>query len=132
VRPASPLCAALALVVCAWFALGARQAVDTQRANAIVSQGSTASAAQVRRVASLVHAARFLNPDEQPNVLLGQIEIERGDLKRARRILGAVTKGEPQNVQGWRWLAVSSGAYDALYYSAGLHIRELAPPVPAQ
>ena len=73
-RAARWICAALAIVACAWFVFGIRQAIDTSRATTIANQGNHATAAQEREVRSLVDGARLLNPDRQPAVLLGQTE----------------------------------------------------------
>lgn len=126
------ICAAVAVVVCAWFAFGARQAIDTSRATAIADRGNHASAAEEREVASLVRDSRLLNPDKQPDVLLGQVEVEHGDFARARRVLGAVTRSEPENLQGWLWLAHASPKDRGLFYSALLQVRRLEPLSPPQ
>ena len=131
-RGASIICAAVAVVVCAWFALGARQAIDTSRAAAIANRGNHATAAQEREVSSLVRAARFLNPDQEPDILLGQTEVEHGDFARASRLLSRVTRGEPQNIEGWVWLAHASAGDPSLLYRAVLHVRQLEPHSPAQ
>jgi hypothetical protein len=125
------MCAGVAVVVCAWFALGARQAIDTSRARAIADRGSHATAGQERQVASLVHAARLLNPDKQPDVLLGQTEVEHGDFSRAVRVLKPVTRGEPQNIQGWIWLAHAAPDDPTLYNVAIFRAHELEPRQPS-
>jgi len=129
-RAARWICAALALVVCAWFALGIRQAVNTSRASAIANQGSYLTAAQVRRVSSLADSARLLNPDKEPDVLLGQAEVEHGDFQRARRVLQRVTRSEPRNIEAWVWITKASGSDPVLFYAALIHVRELEPRSP--
>jgi cytochrome c-type biogenesis protein CcmH/NrfG len=131
VRAARWICAAVALVACAWFAIGIRQAVDTSRATAIANQGTHATAAQVREVSSLRRGARLFNPDKQPDVLLGQIEVEHGDFASARRVLTAVTRSEPQNIAPWLWLARASASDPTLFYVAAFHVHALEPHVPA-
>jgi hypothetical protein len=125
------ICAVLALVACAWFALGVRQAVDTSCATAIASQGTHASAGQVHQVSSLAHGAQFLNPDKQPAVLVGQIEVEHGDFAAARRVLTPVTRSEAQNVTAWLWLTRASADDPVLFYAAAFHVHELEPRLPA-
>jgi hypothetical protein len=126
-RAASIVCLAVAVVVCAWFALGARQAIETSRASSIANHGIHATAAQEHTVASLVRAARFLNPDKEPDILLGQTQIEHGDFARGRRVLLAVTRSEPQNVLAWVWVAHSGGPG----FRTGLErVRMLDPLVP--
>jgi hypothetical protein len=130
VRATSILCVAVALVVCAWFAIGAMQAIDTQRATAIVTRGATATAAQVREVRSLVRDARFLNPDRQPEVLLGQIEVERHHYAQARRVLEPVILSEPENLQAWLFLAETANRDHRLLRQALQHLHTLEPRVP--
>jgi Tfp pilus assembly protein PilF len=128
-RLASLVCIALALVACVWFAIGIRQAHDTARAAAIVSERRTATAGEEREVASLVGGARLLNPDKEIDVLLGAIEVEHHDFIRARQVLEAVTRSEPRNIQAWLWLAHSAAHDPALLYVALLHVRELEPEI---
>jgi hypothetical protein len=128
VRAVRFICAAAAFVVCGWFALGARQAIDTQRATAIVSGKQHISLAQERAVSSLVRAARLLNPDKEPDILLAKAEVEHHDYARARRRLEAVVRSEPQNAEAWLWL-VPAGGPDVL--NAARHVRELEPRSPS-
>jgi hypothetical protein len=131
-RTASIICFAVALIVCAWFGLGVRQAINTSRAAAIANQGNHLTAAQERKVTSLVGDARLLNPDKEPDILIGQAEVEHGDFARARRLLDGVTRSEPQNLEGWLWLAHSAAGDPALLYTAVLHVRRLEPHSPLQ
>jgi predicted Zn-dependent protease len=126
-RAARWICAAVSLLVCAWFALGARQAIDTSRAMAIADRGNTATAAEEREVSSLVHDARALNPDQQPLITLGQVEIEHGDDASAVRVLEPITRSEPQNALAWQTLATAAGDNPALLSKALSHLRVLVP-----
>ena len=128
-RAASLVCGVVALIVCAWFALGARQAIDTQRASAIASAGTTATAPQEREVSSLVRAARLLNPDKLPDVLLGRVELEHRDYARARRVLESVVRSEPQDIQAWLWLAGAWAGHPALALRALRQLHRLDPRV---
>jgi|GraSoiStandDraft_45_1057281.scaffolds.fasta_scaffold941501_1 hypothetical protein len=124
------ICAAMAIVACAWFVVGIRQAIDTSRASAIANQGNHATVAQEREVRSLVRGARLLNPDRQPDVLLGQVEAEHGDRVSARRLLEAVTRSEPQNVTAWLWLTKAAAGDNRLFYLAAFQVRQLEPRFP--
>jgi predicted Zn-dependent protease len=124
------ICAALALVACAWFAFGIRQAIDTSRATAIANRGNHVTATQVHQVSSLAAGARLLNPDKQPDVLLGQTEFEHGDSAAARGVLEPVTRSEPQNVTAWLWLARASHGDAATFYEAALRVQQLEPRFP--
>jgi predicted Zn-dependent protease len=120
----------LALVVCAWFALGARQAVNTSRASAIVSGTSRLSSAEAHHTLALLDNAGTLNPDRNVDILRAQAYLASGDAPAARRVLSTVTRQEPQNVEGWLWLARASGANEALFYSSLRHVRQLEPRLP--
>jgi hypothetical protein len=130
-RYARIACVLAALVVSAWFALGVRQAIDTSRAAAIANETAHPTAAQVRTVASLARHARFLNPDKEPDVLLGQAEAEAGQLRRARAVLEGVTRSEPQNIEAWAWLARSAGPDLPLLFRAVARLHALEPRRPA-
>lgn len=120
----------VAVGVSAWFALDVHQAIDTSRAAAIADRGNHATAAQERQVDSLVGAARLLNPDKEPDVLLGQVEVEHGDFARARRLLAAVTRSEPENLEGWLWLAHAAASNSPLFRFALRHVSQLEPRLP--
>ncbi len=95
----------LAVVVCAWFALGIRQTRDTAQATAIIASAPTPSAAQAAHARSLLRAAGTLNPDLQVDVLRGRLALLRGDDRGAARILESVVHREPLNVAAWVYLA---------------------------
>ena len=120
----------LALLACAWFALGIRQAHDTAQADAIVSGTAALSNVQADHAASLLTAARFLNPDAEVDVLRGQLALRQGDRAAARRILGDVVQREPMNVVAWLWLAKSSSGDERLGVLALHQIARLDPTVP--
>jgi predicted Zn-dependent protease len=124
-------CFVVALVVCGWFALGARQAIDTSRAIAIIDHSSHVTAAQERRVRALVDGARPLNPDRQLDVILGQVAAERRDYSEARRVLEAVTRAEPQNIGAWVALAQAAGHDRSLFGRALAHVAVLEPRRPS-
>jgi predicted Zn-dependent protease len=98
----------LSLVACAWFVLGSRQAVDTQRATAIVSGAGSIDGADAARAATLLRAAGTLNPDRTLDILRGQLLIERNQPRAAERILRGVTRDEPMNLVAWAQLAIAA------------------------
>ncbi|HWJ50969.1 MAG TPA: hypothetical protein VNR42_08115 [Solirubrobacteraceae bacterium] len=123
----------VALVVCAWFELGIRQAHDTAAATAIVTaHPQTASAAQTRKVESLLHAAGQLNPDVEVDLLRGRIVLAGGDPAGARRIIAAVTRAEPRNLEAWLTLASASTDSRPSFLNALEHVRRLEPLLPAR
>ncbi len=103
---------AVAVLVCAWFGVGVRQALDTSHATAIVNLTSKLTAAQVAHARSLLHAAGQLNPDRQVAMLRGQLALDEGDTADAERILRGVTAAEPLNIQAWALLAQADQTRD--------------------
>lgn len=117
----------VALIACAWFALGVRQAHEISRATAIVSAGNVADAAQAREVRALLHDARLLNPDQEPQILLARIAAERRQARLAVALLEAATREEPQNLEAWVWLAHLAGGDPAAFYRAVAVAHQLDP-----
>jgi hypothetical protein len=123
-----PLCTVIvALVACLWFALDVRQAVDTSKAESIISQSGGLSAAQSAKAASLLRSARALNPDREVDILQGRLALEEHDPARARQILEAVVRDEPMNIEAWFQLlqALHEDAHAAA--NALTHIGLLEP-----
>lgn len=96
---------ALAVVACAWFAVGIRQAHDITRATSIVTGPKLPTPAQARHAQSLLNSAAWLYPGTEVDVLSGRLAIEQGRRVQAQRILRSVTDTEPLNLDGWYWLA---------------------------
>jgi predicted Zn-dependent protease len=102
-----------ALVVCAWFAVGIRQAVNTNRATALVGGGTRLTGPEVRRARSALDAAGSLNPDLGVELLRGQLAFDQHRWVAAERIFMSVTRREPMNLQAWTALAyAAAGAHD--------------------
>ena len=101
--------ASVAIVVCAWFVLGIRQAHNTTKVRNLVLNQGTFTAAQAAHEDSLLKAAKTLNPDLEVDVLRGQVAMFAGQLQRADQILESVVRREPDNIIGWIWLARSLG-----------------------
>jgi hypothetical protein len=119
----------LALVLCAWFALGIRQASDTSQATTIVSGlfgQHGLGRAQAGHANSLLHSASVLNPDAQVEVLRARVALLRGDRARAKRILLAVVHSEPMNIDAWYGLATSAKDQPTVLRSLD-RIAQLAP-----
>jgi len=99
----------LALVACAWFALGVLEAHDESKVAAIVSLQSSLSAAQAAHADSMLSTAGTLNPDLQIDLLRGQVAALADHQSLAARIFHDVVRQEPMNLQGWVWLAATTG-----------------------
>ncbi len=91
----------VAVIACAWFAVGARQAINTDRASALISPGSRLGPRQAANASSLLDAARWLNPDREIDVLRSKLALEQGHPAEAQQILERVTRDEPQNLAAW-------------------------------
>lgn len=122
------LLAAVAIVACAWFVLGAGQARDINRATALLPAGGRVSPATGTRVAALLHSAGRLNPDRQVDLLRAQLADARGDRRQAERILRGVVAAEPLNADAW--VALARSATDAATVrQAFRRLQELVPRV---
>jgi len=94
---------AVALVVGAWLAVG-------YRATQLEAKGVAALAAvrhpplppnQARDALEAVRDAQWLNPDQDPRVMEGELTLFRSSRPRAVAIAREVTAAEPENVRGW-------------------------------
>jgi hypothetical protein len=118
-----------ALAVAAWFAIGARQAHDTDHAAIITAIFPRFNQVQARRVDSILDSAAFLNPDREIDLLRSQVALASGDRARAQRLASEVTHQEPLNVQAWVQLA--RAARGPVAARALKYVADLAPPVRA-
>lgn len=117
----------VAVLACAWYALGAVQAINTSRATALLS-GRPISPRRAAEVRSLLDTAGTLNPDQTVNLLRGQLAYAQGHVSQARRIFVSVTQAEPQNLQAWLQLAYHSQS--TRYFLLALsRVDQLLPPV---
>jgi cytochrome c-type biogenesis protein CcmH/NrfG len=115
-RALRPLVAAVAVVVCAAFVIGIRQARDSGAVTALVSTGARLTPAQQRTAASDLSSATFAYPGQDVPILSVQVALREHRFARALSIARTITHSEPDNLQGWISLA-----------AAGL----VAPDVPA-
>jgi hypothetical protein len=124
-RLARLITACVALVVAAWFALGAHQARELDRARTLITAAGSLTPERAARVDSMLSAAGTLNPDQQVNLLRGQVALLEGDNPRATRILERLVKDEPMNIEGWVWLARAAPTNRAILGEAILNVRRL-------
>jgi predicted Zn-dependent protease len=113
---------AFALVACAWFVLGARQARDTARATALVNGSSQLSAADEAHVRSLLRSAGTLNPDLTVDTLRGQLAIDENQDRRAAQIFASVTRREPMNLGAWVLLAQATQQNDRQTFAHAIRV----------
>jgi hypothetical protein len=121
----------VAVVACAWFALGVRQAHDTDAATSLITAGGSGAlrAGAAAHAASLLDAAGQLNPDRGVDLLRSQLAVRQGHPARGRALALAVTRAEPQNIQAWIAYGRASPDDPAGFGEALRHLNELAPPV---
>jgi hypothetical protein len=105
--PARAAILGLAVVVCAWFAVGIRQAHDIDQATSIITGAKLPTPAQAEHAQSLLTSAGWLYPGTEVDILKGRLAIEKGQRPLAQRIERSVTRTEPMNLNGWVWLANS-------------------------
>jgi len=122
----------IAVLGCAWFVLGIRQARDTTMVTALVSSNAHLTTSQIHRARGLLNAANVLNPSTETDVLRARLEQAEGNLPRARSTLERVVAEEPENVIAWLWLTRFSAGAPQTFLKAAAHVRELAPQVPAR
>jgi hypothetical protein len=127
VRMVRPLILIVAVIVCAWFALGIRQAQDTDQATAIISGGGPATPSRLRHADSLLGSARLLNPDRTLDLLSVELALRRGQTAKARRIATALVRSEPMNVAAWLWFGRASNGDPRAFLLALEHAHELDP-----
>jgi hypothetical protein len=117
----------VALILAAWFAIGVRQARETDHAATVILALPRLSQSQADRLDSILAAAAFVNPDRQVDLLRSEVALASGHQARARRIAAAVTRAEPLNLQAWVQLGRTSRG--AAAFRALEHVVALAPPV---
>ncbi len=123
---------AAALVVCAWFVLGAVQTHDENAATSLIDDPSTPTAALTARIMRLLDGAGTLNPDRNIDLLRSQAQSRAGRSGAAIRSALAVARAEPLNIDAWTVLAFAAQQVDpSLARLARREQAELAPPVPA-
>ena len=127
------LAVVIALVVCVWFAVGVRQAQDTDHATSIIASTAPISAAQAAHARSLLDSAAFLNPDQEVAVLKAELVAREGDKARAVAMLMKIVHEEPQNIDAWQAIArnaTDSHTYFLAFIEIGRLMKRLTKPKP--
>ena len=128
--PARLLIAFLAVVACAWFALGIREGHDADQVTRALAGAGRLDSAQVARLSRLLDHAGTLNPDRNVDVLRAGLENHAGDDAAAVRTLSTVVRAEPQDIDAWQLMALVAGRLNpALSRAAAARVHALAPPV---
>jgi len=95
----------VAIVVCAWYVVGIRQAHELAVARAVISNPTAHTPAALRHAGSLLNSAATLNPDAEVDILRGRLALAEHRFGPAQRILEDVARREPHNLEAWIWVA---------------------------
>ena len=121
---------ATSVVVCAWFALGAVEVHDQNRATALLSIPGIPPKARTAQILHLLDDAGRLNPDRTIDLLRAQAHIVADQRAIAEREALAVVRDEPKNIYAWIVVAIAAVHDPAVLQQAVAQRRALAPPVP--
>ncbi len=121
----------VAVIICAWFALGAVQARDQNHATDLIDSFATPTPALTARILSMLDTAHTLNPDRNVDLLRAQALTRSGYPSAGLRVAQRVVVAEPLNINAWTVLGFAARpAHPAQFRLAERKLRELAPPVP--
>jgi predicted Zn-dependent protease len=112
------------LALTAWFAVGVRQALDTNRATALITRG-----AHLQQASALLASAKLLNPDRTVDILHAELDLDEHREAAARSLLERVVAAEPDDAVAWEWLAKASVGDLREFYRAAFRLEQLVPPV---
>jgi hypothetical protein len=120
----------VAVIVCAWFALGIRASHDSGVATGLLQAHNNLTAAEAARARSEIANAEALNPDQNLEILRAQVAFHSGNVAAAISIAKTIVKREPLNVSAWVVLELFTDHVDpALNRLAQQRVLELVPPV---
>lgn len=117
------------MIVAAWFALAIRQAIDSDRAGAIISSSAPLTHGRAAHAAALLHSAGQLNPDKTVQLLHAQLIDREGHTAAAERLALQVANSEPQNYQAWATLFLMSTPHTGMWLVSFAHMQSLEPPL---
>jgi predicted Zn-dependent protease len=121
---------AVSLVACAWFALGAVQVHDQNRAAAQIPDRNTLTGAQASHILHLLDRAGTLNPDRSIDILRAETYLHAGNSRKAEDVMLGVVRAEPKNIEAWFLLEIASAPQDRPTERLAIAEQEaLAPPV---
>jgi hypothetical protein len=101
------LAVALAAVICAAFAVGVRQASDSNALSALLATGRALTPTQQRSAASDLSSATFGYPGQDVKILAAQVAMREHRYTQALSIAQSINRAEPDNLQGWVALAAA-------------------------
>jgi hypothetical protein len=122
---------ALAVVACAWFAVGVIQSHDQTEAEALLQRVGTPTPATTASIMSLLSTAGTVNPDRNIELDRSQAQSRAGQAQAGVATAERVATAEPQNVNAWLVLGFAAGRVEpGLARRARAKVMQLAPPVP--
>ena len=125
------LAVAVALLACAWFALGIREGHDANQATQDLSNAGRLTPAQASHLSGLLDHAGVLNPDRAIDVLRARLQNHSGRNVAAIATLMRVVRDEPSDIDAWQLMALVAGQVNpALSHAALARVHALAPHVP--
>lgn len=93
--------AVLAIVVCAWFVVGARQAHEVDVATNLLDTGVAGHPADSQHTASLLKSADFMFPGTDVKLLRARLDMELHQYPQAKVLVDQARTSEPDNVNAW-------------------------------
>jgi thioredoxin-like negative regulator of GroEL len=118
-----------ALIVAAWFVLGARQAREIADVTSLIRNANTISPAQAAAASTHLDSAATLNPDRTVVMLRAELDASDNHVARAESELNGVVAAEPDNLDAWFLLAQLEGNNPRAELAAQHHIAHLLPRV---
>lgn len=119
-----------AVIVCAWFALGAVQTRNENRATDLIDSFQTPTPALTAHILGLLDTAATLNPDRNVDLLRAQALTRSGHPDAGLRVAERVVAAEPLNIDAWTVYGFAARpGHPRLFRLAELKLRRLAPPV---
>lgn len=129
--PLMAVATAAAVVVCAWFAVGAHQTHDEDAAVTLIDQSGTPTPAVTAKILGLLDGAATLNPDRNIALYRSQAQTRAGHSAAGLRAALAVARAEPLNIDAWTVVEFAAQTIDPRESRiAARHQLALAPPVP--
>jgi hypothetical protein len=89
--------AVAAVVICAWFVLGARQAHEIDAASQLLAN----HAGDASRATPELKSAAFLYPGNDVRILQAQLDLKRRRYAAARRLIAKAIAKEPEDLNAW-------------------------------
>src|SRR5215208_5769873 len=119
---------AIALVVGAWLAVGYRESQLEEKGSAALAaiQHAPLPPKEAREGLDALRDAQWLNPDQDPRVIEGELNLFLSKRAKSQAIGREITAREPENVRGW-FLSYLAERDPAKRHLALRHVQRLDP-----